>query len=172
MHHFEFPKRITLQLCTPDTRGNWQPAAIPNFAVSVRVFARAKNDYDLGPFFSDQSGQISMTESALRALAAGELESGLMDYHDIVSGSFPLVEITSWSGERVTRAFEARKSWGVLTPEREIWPTKEALLGALHSASNSDFQINDTVGYSTVRDEWDDPLLERSYEIHIFPRSR
>jgi hypothetical protein len=170
VRHFEFPKRITVQLCTPDAHANWRPAAVRNFAISTRVFARAKNDYDLGPFFSDASGRVIMTEVALRALAAGELESGLMDYYDIVTGSFPLVEITAWSGDRVSRAIEARKLWGVLSAERAIWPTKEALLDALGHASNSSFQINETVGYSSIRDEWDNPMLERNYELRIFPR--
>ena len=112
-----------------------------------------------------------MSEPTLRALAAGELESGLMDYYDIVSGSFPWVEISAWTGERVKRAIEARKLWGVLSAEREIWPTKEALLSALERASNAEYQINDTVGYGVIRDEWDNPTLERSYQLNIFPRS-
>ena len=161
-----FPERAVVQLCRVGRSGDWEPYRVAGAIASVRVFARHKNDYDLGPFVSDAEGRITMSGDALRAYAAATVDSGIMD-HARVDEAFPFVEIRLWTGRQVSAAIEARQTWGLLPAEGELWSSAEAMLGALRSAPNARFQTVPNAGYGIVRDLWDSVGASREYRILV-----
>ena len=145
------------------------PVISRSIAVSVQTFAHAKNDYHLGPFFSE-NGVINITLAELERAAALELDFGLMDYYPLAE-CFSLVEIRAWSAAQVNRALNARKTElerGRFFSEHdtERWGTPAAYVRRLQECGNRD--LKDPVWFQ-VRDEWDGSKRAVEYEYRVPP---
>ena len=113
---------------------------IPNIVFSVDTHARHKNDYHLGPFFSDENGVVTITRELLDTYAEAELESGLMGYASI-SDCYSLVEIRLWSDDDLERAIRGRQTWGLLKREKTLWESPEELIERFRNANNRSLVI-------------------------------
>jgi len=147
--------------------GMGQDYHIPNIVFSVDTHARHKNDYHLGPFFSDENGVVTITRELLDTYAEAELESGLMDYASI-SDCYSLVEIRLWSDDDLERAIRGRQTWGLLKREKTLWESPEELIERFRNANNRSLVIAE--GFSHIRDEWDGSRQEYAYDFHVTPK--
>src|SRR5450432_3316371 len=116
-----FPERARVAVLQ-GTTGGPVPWDGPELAFWVRTFARSKNDYRLGPFFSGEKGILTISRRECELHAAATLDSGIMDFHPVVEG-FALVEIVHWSADDMLRAIEARsRVWtSLLAGEAELF---------------------------------------------------
>jgi len=75
--HLIIPDRIVIRahFWTPHST---TPYVGQPIAFNIRTFARAKNDYTLGPFFSDSAGVLALTRREFEYSAAGHLDAGAM----------------------------------------------------------------------------------------------
>jgi hypothetical protein len=144
-----FPDRVTVH-----TRLHGDTAGI-DFAIaySIRTFARVKNDYRLGTFFSDDTGVLVLTRRQLELSAQANLSTGLMDFASVADG-FPLVEIQHLSADDIQRAITSRTTvWtNELDGERELYGSMAQLLASYRRVGNAHL-APPTV--TCLRDEWD-----------------
>ena len=136
-----------------------KPIKIENILINVQVFAINKNDYHLGPYFSDINGQIHLTNKMLRISVDAEMETGIMDYKDIKNAS-PLVEIKILSKEEIRLLKEGRKLWGIAGKEADLYRSKKELLEKIDSSNNY------RVLPMSIRVLWDDKIASNvCYEL-------
>jgi hypothetical protein len=147
--------------------GMGQDYRAPNIVFSVDTHARHKNDYHLGPFFSDENGVVTITRELLEIYVEAELESGLMDYTHI-SDCYSLVEVRLWSENDLGKAIRGRQTWGLLKREKALWKSPEELIERFHNANNRNLVIAE--GFSRIRDEWDGSKQEYAYDFYVTPK--
>lgn len=129
----KFPEKIKIKIIEGFTR---KPIKIPNIIISIHVFAMKKNDYYLGPFFSDEAGELEIDKKVLEISAEAELKTGIMDYRSINEGS-PLIEIRIISPEEIASLLKGRELWGIIGHEKKLYNTKEELLERIRRNNNN-----------------------------------
>jgi len=144
-----------------------QDYRVSNIIFSVDTHARHKNDYHLGPFFSDENGVVTITRELLDIYVEAELESGLMDYTHI-SDCYSLVEIRLWSEDDLERAIKGRQVWGLLKREKTLWESSEELIERFRKANNRNLVVPE--GFNRIRDEWDGGRQKYTYDFHVTPK--
>jgi hypothetical protein len=154
------PEIATVKLKT----GMGQDYRVPNIVFSVETHARHKNDYHLGPFFSDDDGVVAITRELLDIYVEAELDSGLMDYTHI-SDCYSLIEIRLWSENDLEQAIKVRQLWGLLKREKTLWQSPEELIERFRNANNRALAISE--GFSRIRDEWDGRKQEYGYDFYV-----
>ncbi|MBW3623910.1 MAG: hypothetical protein KY468_10935 [Armatimonadetes bacterium] len=166
MAHLIFPEKAIIRIFAAGAKGE-HPFRVPNVVFCVRTFARLKNDYKLAPFFSDSEGVVTITRELCEIYAAAELDTGLMDYRPI-SDCFPLVEIYYWSEEELERAIEGRKTWGLLSAERQLWSSVDELINKYRTTANRLLR-SPIPGVNRIRDEWDGSkdFIEYKYYVNL-----
>jgi hypothetical protein len=132
MNMLRFPKKIKIKILEGNTQS---PIKIENIIISIHFFALKKNDYYLGPFFSDINGEIEIDANILSISAEAELQTGLMDYLSVNKCS-PLVEIHILSNEEIENLIKGRMLWGIIGRERELYKSKEELLDRIQKNGN------------------------------------
>lgn len=142
------------------------PFAMARVLFRVQLFARAKDDFWLQPFVSDDRGLVTISKNDIEAGVAANFDSGLMDYCD-VGTCFPMVEISLLSQDDIDRAIEARKTWtDLLAGERARWTSVGQLLDVYRTANNRRLRISQ---FSHIRDNWDEAAAEYSYDYFVTP---
>ncbi|HEX6718574.1 MAG TPA: hypothetical protein VF088_15815 [Pyrinomonadaceae bacterium] len=126
MSRLHLPKQISIEVVTWTSEFKDVPFTGSPLALEIRTFARSRNDYHLGPFFSDPDGRVMITRALLAASARAQLDWGLMDYAPI-DDCFALVEIVHWSADHVQRAIEARSDGLFSEHERTLWGSPEGV---------------------------------------------
>jgi hypothetical protein len=144
------------------------PVVMAGVLFRLHLFARQKNDFWLQPFASDDRGLVTISKKDIEAEVKAHHSTGLMDYYD-VGTCFTLVEISLLSQRDIDGAIEARKNhWtSLLAGERERWTSIEQLLGVYGTANNRRFRYSQ---FSHIRDNWDEPGAEYSYDWFVTPR--
>ena len=162
MANLVLPDEVTIQLL--DTNG--QPMQMENVLFSIHLFARQKNDFNLGPFVSDSTGKVLISNTDLRNDIAATYDSGCMDYC-AVEGAFPLVEIRLSHPDDIDRIINARTTaWkSLLKGEKERWGTMENLISTYRNSSNHKLKV--WKGFSKIRDEWDGTNKQYHYDFRI-----
>jgi len=170
----QLPESVAVRIVTwrgPIASPQDVPYGGPPLAFGVRTFARFKNDYHLGPFFSDQ-GVVRITRADLERSARIQLSFGLMDFRPL-DECFALVEIAHWAPAEVERAIEARGTEVRLGRffselEAEQWSSPEAYVRRLREVANR--RLSAAIpGAQIIRDEWDGSALEREYTYRVHP---
>jgi hypothetical protein len=161
---FVFPEMVTIRLVTPHGEGT-EPLRLAGIAFRVKTFHCRKNDYNLGPFFSDGDGVVAITSRALALSASSTHATGIMDYGLTVECGAD-VELVHWSPSDIMRAEEARRlTWTHALPgEEELYGSLEELLRRFREAPN------DRVDRATpIRDRWDGSrsLVEYQYLVSL-----
>lgn len=129
----KFPDKIKIKIIEGVTH---RPIKIQNIIISIHIFAMKKNDYYLGPFFSDGNGEIDIDKNMLTISAEAELKTGIMDYRSVNECS-SLVEISILSKEGLANLIKGRILWGIVGREKELYNTKEELLKRINNNSNN-----------------------------------
>lgn len=162
MQNLIFPQKVTVRLV--DGRG--KPVPLANVIVTVHLFARRKNDFDLGPYVSNEMGVITFTESDLRHDVEATYDGGLMDYVSVES-CYTFVEVRIKTEESVLQALNARENvWkNLLKGERERWGSIENLLSAYRQSNNGLLNVHKDL--SRVRDDWDGSKSEYQYDLRV-----
>lgn len=137
----EFPKK--LRICLIDLKDG-SKIRLKNIVISLKFFANYKNDYNLGPFFSDENGEYSLDSKILSLSAQAELAAGLMDYDDYHNCKNDF-EIRILNDDAIKRLKIAREKWGILKVEETIYKTKESLLAKIKTANNHKVMPNNKV---------------------------
>jgi hypothetical protein len=162
MGNLIIPKKVEIRL--KDNRE--QPARLANVIFTIHLFARRKNDFDLGPYLSDEMGVVTITEADMRHDVDATYDSGLMDYIS-VENCHTFMEIRLETEEHIRRALHSRETvWKTLLKgERERWGSMENLLRAYRESSNGRLNVHE--GFSRLRDDWDGRQAEYKYEFQI-----
>jgi hypothetical protein len=147
----KFPNKVKIKIIDGFTHN---PIKIQNIIITIHFFAMKKNDYYLGPFFSDINGEIEIDNDMLAILAEAELQTGIMDYKNVNECS-PLVEISILSSEEIQNLVKGRTLWGISGREKELYNTKEELLSRINMNNNylvlpQSLRINWTEDVSSV----------------------
>lgn len=126
-----FPKRLEINIVDEDGK----KILLSDVILKITMFSLTKNNYPLGPFFSDKDGTVSLTAEVLTVAANSVLDGGLMDYvHYDKCDSKVLVEILD--SNDVERLLNARLMWGVAKGEELLYSSKEELLKKIKSSNN------------------------------------
>lgn len=99
-----FPRQLVLHLVEDETG-----ASAPNIAVTLRLFATRKNDYDLGPPLSDDDGIIVIAEDWVGEGMEYEGKTFIMDYASTMEDCLPQVRIKILSNEEISNAMRAMR---------------------------------------------------------------
>ena len=126
-----FPNELHVQLI----KNNNEKSSLENVVLAIKLNAPQKNDYHLGPFFSDSNGEYKLSENVLKISADAVIQSGLMDYvhYELCSD---VVAIQILSPDEVVKMIKGRSLWGILEKESEIYISKENLLNRLKENVN------------------------------------
>ena len=126
-----FPERFEIHILDQDNK----PILYSNIMVFITLFAPRKNNYDLGPLFSDKFGVISVNKNQLIILAEAVLETGLMDYCGYWECSKEiLVEIFDYRD--LNKLIYGRETWGIVGKEAILYESKENLLKKIKVCAN------------------------------------
>ncbi len=161
MEQIVLPEKIVLNLI--DSGG--KPFRLPNVLFAIEVFANQKNDFQLGPYVTDQDGRATIRKADLLADAAAHYDTGLMDYHSIEE-SKPGVSIFVMTQEAIGKALEARTTvWTrLLCGEAARWGSLENLRNAYRSATNH------RISAMPVTVQWDGRSDTYEYSFEVRPR--
>jgi len=162
--HLVFPDRVEIQLLDPEG----QPYLVEDVALIIRTFARHKNDYHLGPFFSDNKGFLIIAKGALEARVAESISYAGMDYVD-VNTCYPLVSIYLMPQESIDFVIDRLQAGCITERELELWNSTEELMEKYKNSGNKDLRISDND--AGIRDEWDGSRSEYAYTTIVYPRS-
>ena len=83
MQRLILPEVVEIQLMAATRHGGSSPFRLAEVIVGVRTFHCQKNNYHLGPFFSDAAGLVRIKREDLLDAIADEHATGLMDYAGI-----------------------------------------------------------------------------------------
>jgi hypothetical protein len=164
MANLILPEKVTLQLTDMQERS----LEIPDVVFYVHFFARHKNDFHLGPYVSDKSGKIVISQQELIWNIQATYDSGLMDY-SAVETCYPSIEIILEHPDLIKRTLATReKVWNALLKgEKERWETLENLLNTYRRAKNDQLDISKG---AKIRDEWDGAKMEYDYNFPVPPK--
>lgn len=148
------------------------PYAGPPVAFVARTFARYRNDYHLGPFFSE-GDRLHISRQQLDLSVRAHLDLGLMDHVDIRDG-FALIEMLHWSPEEVRRAIEFRageveRGSFYSDCEAKLWGTPSDYVSLLRASGNLRLPPPVRSGGFIIRDEWDGRQANYEYIYHLQP---
>ena len=149
----KFPNKIVIRIVDGLTL---KPMLMENILICIHVFAINKNDYDLGPYFSDSSGEIHLTSEILKISADAQMETGLMDYKDIEEAS-PLVKIEILSAEEIGKLKEGRRLWGIIKKEVDLYQSEQKLLEKIDA--NNNYYVAPT----NIKVLWDEKISSKVY---------
>jgi hypothetical protein len=156
------PECVTIHLLSRDASGTLRPSRVHCLPFNVHTFGCRKNNYRLGPFFSDAEGRVVITRELAELSVRDTLDTGLMDYGDICECA-PDVEIRNWTSDDIDRCISARQNgWTMLlSGERQIYSSLDELLRRLRAAP----RLNQV---AAIRDRWDGtrPVVEHQC---VFP---
>jgi len=133
MENLIVPEHIEIQLT--DLSG--QPVKVENLAVYIKTKARRKNDFRLGPYFSDKNGIIEINKIDFINEVNATYDSGLMDYSSIET-NFPEVEIIPYNKAEIEGMINSRTNiWtSLLNGENERWNSINDLIENLEKSEN------------------------------------
>lgn len=152
----KFPDKIKIRVMDGLAR---RTIRIPDIIVMVHIFAMRKNDYHLGPFFTNENGELEINKEILEISTEAELQTGLMDYRKVDECS-PLVEISILSEGEITNLIKGRTLWGIIGREKKLYNTKEELLNRIKKCNNN------LVLPNSLRVIWNkDTPSELSYDV-------
>ena len=126
-----FPDKLNVQL----VKRNGEKLHLENVVFVIKLKAPQKNDYYLGPFFSNKGGECKISEKVLKISAEAVIQSGLMDYvnYELCSG---IATIQILTVDEIEKMLKARSVWGIIGKEAELYVSKEHLLGWLKKSAN------------------------------------
>jgi hypothetical protein len=164
MNSLVLPNKVVIKLLDK----HLLPVRLAGVLFNVRLFARHKDNFTLGPYASDGDGLVTILREEIDAEINANYDSGWMNYGR-VSDCVPAVEIRLLSEDDIHRAVEARKKvWkDLLAGERDRWSSMEQLLTVYESAKNVSLLIDES---TPIRDEWDEDGAEYSYNCVVVPR--
>ena len=126
-----FPKNLELSILPKDKK----QSMLADIIVSITLFAPKKNDYHLGPFFSDNHGVIKIEEKQLIISAEAVLSSGIMDYCKY-SDCSEKVMIEILDSNKLNMLINGRGIWGITKDEALLYGSKEVLLNRIKNSKN------------------------------------
>jgi hypothetical protein len=161
MTNLTLPNKVEIQL----VEKSLHPVKLEAVLFEIRLFARYRNDFVLGPFASDKSGLVTIGKKDMESEIASNYDVDLMG-HSHVSDCFPTVDIRMLSEDEIFRAAMARrKTWpALLEGERNRWDSIEQLLKMYDHANNKYVVVQEA---SPNRHEWDKPGIEYSYNFVV-----
>jgi hypothetical protein len=128
-----FPESLTV-IATDSVTG--EPVA--DVALVLRLKARRKNDYYVGPAATDSNGRVSFTRADCEKAIAHSQEMFLMDYEGDLLTCGPHLEIRLHRPENIQvmiRQYEEQpKFWG------SGWDDPEGMIAMIRRARNAEFE--------------------------------
>ena len=158
------PEQITIHLLLEDRT----PFRVSEVMLLVDTAQCRKNNYHLGPFFSDADGIVRITRSMLEREVRDELETGVMDYGRIDECA-PDITIRPWTISEIQRAQRARREiWTSLLPGEALeYRSIDDLLERYARAANH--RLRDSDG--AIHDRWDGTRSQVAYEYVVHPQA-
>lgn len=71
----EWPKNLTIKVCSPDKK-----YSVKKLVLFILISATHKNDYSLGPFFTDENGEVAITRNTVEKEICKTYDESPMDY--------------------------------------------------------------------------------------------
>jgi len=101
-----FPKEVNLQFFDEETKN-----PIANLVVLLTLFAHRKNDYDVGPGFTDKNGLVAFGRNDCLKSIDDSKRMFLMDYSSSLEQCLPKVQLKIMSQEELEGCIEARRKY-------------------------------------------------------------
>jgi hypothetical protein len=136
--------------------------------MGIQTAACRKNDYHLGPFFSEADGIVRITRAMLERDVSDTLSTGLMDYGGIEECA-PDVAIRAWTPAETARAGEGRREvWtDLLAGEALEYRSIEELIGRFARSVNHYLRVPE----DGIRDRWDGSRRRVEYDYVVYPKA-
>lgn len=141
----QIPSLMRVSIVNPDG----EPICVDGLALGVVCHATSRNDYRLGPFFTDENGNVELTRDMCEIAISAELASDLMG-HSSIATCHPKVTVSIWTGDQVAMAVEGRRTWGLLGREKEVWRSADHLIEKLIASPNGDGILLERRSMTTV----------------------
>jgi hypothetical protein len=119
----KFPKELLIKVVDADSA---EP--IPQIALTLRLFARGKNDYNIA-LLTDSVGQVVVSPERVRKEIAQDKEIFPMDYSSSLEECFSMAEIETCGGEDLSGMGDAMRMFQDATAksEKEIRAFEQAV---------------------------------------------
>jgi len=120
---------------------------VEGVAIVLRLFARSKNDYYVGPKITDVNGQASFSrEECVRAIQRAQ-QMFIMDYVGTLETCRPVLEARLHPSPQIAKMLELYKSypefWG------QAFDDPASLFGTLATVRNGEFEEAQVSGNET-----------------------
>ena len=158
----QLPELTKIQLL--DTTSS--PLRLSGVIVFIKASARRKNNYSLGPYWSNSDGLIEIRKEDLLSEVDSTHDSGLMDYAGI-NQCYPNVRIEIQNKSDIERITHCRKTaWkNLLRGEKERFQSMEEMISVYESSPNAGFELKDEDRVSEV--VWDGSHSTCSLELQL-----
>lgn len=156
----------------------WRQAGI---LVGIATKANYRNDIDIYPFLTDESGSISIKAEDIQERYLDSVSYGLMDYSHLETAK-PDIEFYYWGSDSINRCIaywrelaerkEKRKKEGLndleLRFQSEIIEIERKERERLTLFENC-FNRHNSIQHDTtlVKDSWGEPSANRTYLVHL-----
>jgi hypothetical protein len=158
------PRSITIRVSALGGSQSRESRPVAGAVLGVQARGCIKNNYYLGPFFTDAIGVALITRADLARAAEDHLETGQMDYYSLEQCD-PIVDIELWTGHAIRRAIRARREiWTQLLPgESARYDSIEDLIRRYEQAPNLTLQSLPP----SISDRWADANHEAEYSFVV-----
>lgn len=126
-----FPKFLQIQILSIDKK----PIIYADIIIGITLIAPRKNNYHLGPFFTNNKGIVTLSERDLLISVEAELETGLMDYCSYRECSKEVM-IEVFDYKDLAKLIHGREAWGLVGKEALLYESKEKLLERIKACNN------------------------------------
>lgn len=76
----EWPKKLTVKVCSIDKKRSFK-----KLVLYILISATHKNDYTLGPLFTDENGEVVITKKTVEKEISKTYDESPMDYTDTLN---------------------------------------------------------------------------------------
>jgi hypothetical protein len=146
------------------------PLNMSGVIVFIKASARRKNDYYLGPYWSNSDGMIEIREEDLLFEIDSTHDSGLMDYAGI-NQCHPDVRIEVQNRNDIERIVHCRRTaWkALLKGEKKRFQSMEAMISIYENSANTGFEFSEEE--RSIEAVWDGskPICSLYLKLNIEP---
>ncbi|MDP8219101.1 MAG: hypothetical protein P9M03_10285 [Candidatus Theseobacter exili] len=144
--NIEFPQKIIFRFIEQRTG-----ELIQGLVVSLTLFAKIKNNYHVGPKFSDLNGTVSFSIEELKDEISNAKNMFIMDYKSNLEECSRFIEIKVMSSENIESLILARKKYFSKDP---IYKLSDEQVEQLRNSKNKEYlPLAKKIDVSTVKDD-------------------
>ena len=152
----KFPDTLTVLVRDSDTG-----LPVKGVAIILVLFAKHKNNYNVGPLITDETGRVEFTRAECEFTIQREQEAFVMDYQGNLENCRPVIEVRIHLPEHIETMLQNYKTspdfWGQGRPK--------SIFAELQNVKNADYepaQIRATEEQLRAKPQLELPLIKKA----------